>query len=112
MKTITKVMLSFLIMSLITVLLYNVVYDFKNKQIFDEQNGLCITITNEMKKTMDENSSCIDYYCYYARYAPPPGYENKTDTLCVCDCKTKNNTIVTTQVLSSGSAPINNIKMK
>jgi len=104
MNSITKVGIVFLIICLVMVLFYNLVSDLKNKETFDKQNELCITITNEMKRTIDENSTCTDYYCYYARYTPPAGYENITSTLCICDCKTQDNTIVTTQVLSSGNA--------
>jgi len=102
MKTSTKVVIFFLITSLIMVFLYNTVSDFKAKSDFDDHNELCIVIAEEMNRTVNESSSCIDYYCYYARYAPPAGYEAKTETMCICDCKTMNGTIISTQILEAG----------
>jgi len=102
MKTSTKVVVFFLITSLIMVFLFNAVSDFKTKSDFDQRNELCIVIAEEMKRTVNESSSCTDYYCYYARYAPPAGYESQTETLCICDCKTLNGTIISTQILEAG----------
>lgn len=101
MKTITKVVIMFVIVSFVMVLLYNIASEIKAQNDFEKRNELCISITSELKQSATENSTCVDYFCYYARYAPPPGYENLTETLCVCDCRTVNGTISSAQILSS-----------
>lgn len=63
---------------------------------------MCQILTLSLKDQVSENSTCIDYYCYYAPYAAPsPELQNKTTTLCVCECKQRNGTILTVQVLSA-----------
>lgn len=100
MNTTTRVIIYFAATVLVMVVLFHAIADLNEKRKFDAKNELCIQITQEMNRNVNESTSCKDYYCYYARYAPPEGYEQKTETLCICDCSTLNGTIVSTQILS------------
>ncbi|MDD5182296.1 MAG: hypothetical protein PHC66_03940 [Candidatus Nanoarchaeia archaeon] len=113
MKTITKIVIFFAITTMVMIILYNIASDTKLKNSFDKRNELCAVITNELKNEIDANTTnatCTDYYCYYASYAPPEGYENKTETLCICDCRTPEGDILTSQILSAGIPTVERTK--
>lgn len=90
-------------LTIIGIVLYNGISSFESHKHFEERNQLCIVVTEQLRMGVNENSTCSDYYCYYAPYAPPAGYENRTETLCVCDCMLRDGTIFSTQVLSASN---------
>ena len=103
MKTIWKIAIFFGIMILFFLVAYNFIVKEKTIDYYDNRNKLCFEIANELNKNINDtidNVTCIDYYCYYAPYKPPTGLEDTTETLCICDCKTENGTIISTQVLN------------
>lgn len=112
MNSVTKVGIVFVIICFVMVLLYNVTSEIRTQTSFDQKNELCIAITGELNKNTNESESCTAYYCYYARYTPPEGYQNITETMCICDCKTPNGTILSTQVLSPGIEETIRTKLK
>jgi len=98
MNTMEKVIIFFVIVILVCLVWYNYASQSKSQNDYFIKNDLCIQITQNMKAT-NESQSCVDYYCYYAPYAPPKEFGNQTETLCVCECKLVNGTINTVQVL-------------
>jgi hypothetical protein len=108
MKAIEKIIIFFVVVCLVSVVSYNVVMNNKVTKYLYDRNKLCEQLTTSLKEQMTENSTCIDYYCYYAPYAPPEGsLGNKTTTLCICDCKLMNGTIATVQILSATPTTVN-----
>jgi hypothetical protein len=99
-KNLSNLIIFFVGLCIIGVVLFNGVSSFKLQKHFEDRNNICIVITGQLKSNITGNSTCSDYYCYYAPYAPPVGYENKTETLCICDCKLRDGTIFSTQVLN------------
>jgi hypothetical protein len=99
MKTINRTIIYFAGIVIAMIILFNVVTYVKARNNFEDRNALCIQITDELNKNINESSTCVDYYCYYARYSPPEGMEI-TETLCICDCRTDNGTIVSSQILN------------
>ena len=102
MKTIHAVLLFFAIMILSSIVIAHVIVSAKAQTKKENLTQLCDFLTEDMNNKLEENSSCASYYCYYTPYAPPEGFE-KTSTLCACDCKLQNGTIVTVQVLTPTS---------
>lgn len=114
MKTFTKIVIFFVITSMVMILLYNFASDTKLKNSSENRNELCAVITHELKNGInlsDTNTTCVDYYCYYASYAPPEGYENATETMCICECRTPSGDILTSQILSAGVPVIEKTKL-
>ena len=102
MKGIEKLALFFIVIILISIAAYNYVLNQKTLNFLYEHNKMCEAITTNLKEQVNENSTCIDYYCYYAPYAPPEGtLQNKTTTLCICDCRLSNLSVITIQILST-----------
>jgi len=100
MKTGTAVIVFFIVLILSTVVIYKALVNFKIKQEIEKHNKICAFLTQQLNEQRNENNTCVSYYCYYKPYAPPKGLE-KTSTLCVCDCKLENGTVVKIQVLSA-----------
>lgn len=86
---------------LITIAIFNVYSDAQQKSYIEERNSICITISDAMNNNVTEDSVCKDYYCYFAPYAPPAGLENKTETLCICDCNLVNGSTTSAQILTT-----------
>ena len=102
MKGIERIILFFLVVILISIAVFNYASNQRTVTFLNEHNKMCQVITASLKEQVNENSTCIDYYCYYAPYAPPEGIlQNRTTTLCVCDCRLKDLSVVTLQILST-----------
>jgi hypothetical protein len=102
MKWFDKLIIFFAVIILVSIVAFNLVSEQKTINYLNQKNKMCETITTSLREEITSNSTCIDYYCYYAPYAPPDGtLQNKTTTLCVCDCKLRNGTIITVQILST-----------
>lgn len=102
MKMVEKIIIFFIVIGIVSIASYNLVLNLKITNVLYERNKMCGIITDSLKEQITENSTCTDYYCYYAPYAPPAGsLSNLTTTLCICDCKTRNGTIVAIQILST-----------
>lgn len=93
-----KVILFFVIMIISAFLIYKTMVTLKAERERKIYGRLCSLITDELNKEINENSTCRNYYCYYLPYKPPKGLE-RTKTLCICDCKLANGTIIKVQVL-------------
>ena len=99
---IEKIMIFFIVICIISFASYNLVLNQKVSSFLYDRNKMCSIITNSLKEQISENSTCVDYYCYYAPYSPPEGdLSNLTTTLCVCDCKQKDGVIRSIQILST-----------
>lgn len=102
MKMVEKIIIFFIVIGIISFASYNFVLNQKVSSFLDDRNRMCSIITNSLKEQVSENSTCIDYYCYYAPYSPPAGnLSNLTTTLCVCDCKMADGSIKAIQILST-----------
>ena len=102
MKMVEKIIIFFIVICIISFASYNFVLNQKVSSFLNDRNKMCSIITGSLKEQVDENSTCVDYYCYYAPYSPPEGdLSNLTTTLCVCDCKQAVGTIISIQILST-----------
>jgi len=102
MKWFEKLLIFFIAIVLISIVAFNLVSEQKTINYLNQRNKMCETITISLNEEVTSNSTCVNYYCYYAPYAPPSGeLQNKTTTLCICDCKMRNGTITTVQILST-----------
>jgi len=102
MKSTEKMIIFFAVVIILSIIAFNYVSNQKVSNFYYEHNKMCEMLTTSLKEEVNENSTCIDYYCYYAPYTPPEGaLQNKTTTLCICDCRTRNGTVATIQILSA-----------
>ncbi len=99
MDTMSKIIIVMVVLVLAFNVSYKLALESKTGRYLTNMNTLCGMMTEELRNKIDSDSPCVDYYCYYAPYKPPEGYEDKTSTLCICECRLSNGTIMTTQVL-------------
>lgn len=94
----------FIVSIAVAVIVYNAYTSVLVTNYLANRNEMCALITDSLKEQINETSACIDYYCYYAPYAPPSGeLQDRTSTVCVCDCRQRDNTVITVQILGVNS---------
>ena len=99
MKSSTAVVLFFVIMIVGSFAMYHVISTVQANRHRENHEKLCAFMTDELNNQITEDSEYVSYYCYYKPYAPPEGYE-ATQTLCACEGKMKDGTVVSVQVLT------------
>ena len=101
MKTFEKIFVAIVGIVLIGVLLFSITSEVNVKKNFEMRNSLCVSITEEMNRNINStNSTCVDYYCYYAPYSSPDGMEH-TETLCICECRKADGSVIKSQILEN-----------
>ncbi|MCD6575927.1 MAG: hypothetical protein J7K73_02075 [Nanoarchaeota archaeon] len=100
MKHSTAIIIFMAVLILSSIALYQVFHTLKVERRTEQFNRVCQMLTDELNRQVNETSKCRSYYCYYAPYAAPDSLQGKATTLCVCDCKLENDTVITVQVLT------------
>ena len=103
MNTLEKLLIVGFVLFAFFMISYNLTMVSKTGMFLDNMNSLCGVMTEELRAGIDEDSKCVDYYCYYAPYSPPEGYEDKTTSLCACKCRLASGKVLTSQILGAGT---------
>ena len=104
MRTSSKILMVCLGLCLLFVVSYKLTSTAKTGRFMTNMNNVCGIMTDELRNNAGDDTACIDYYCYYAPYSPPEGYEDSTSTLCVCKCRKPTGEVTTHQVLGTKSS--------
>lgn len=103
MKSWEAIAIMFIVICLSTLVIYNLLVDYKTNKYYESRNKICAELTSELQKKTNDTATCMDYYCYYLPSEIPAQLKNTTQALCICDCMQKDNTILRFQVLTKNS---------
>jgi len=85
-----KIAVVFVLIILVFVAVFKYYKYVKLEKLVKEKNAYCSYLSEQLNANVTENSTCISYYCYYKPYK----LEIPAELECICECKTRNGTIL------------------